>query len=527
MNNDKPKLPPTDGSLTTTEWREQLDAAGLRQQIVWEGSYGTKVHGPCHRPITDEAGRVVRVRTYYRIVHPAAPGSRQRKFPERSTKKLAIREAKRIDGNLGDGHSPTQAPRRFEPVDVLLDEFLDPANHLDRWGSPRTRESAAAFLNTWVRPVIGHLPCIEWDAAASEHILAQMEKCQLKMSYRAQGHTYLATLASFARVRRRGFLPSEADPLEDVPAPNASERRLIDPATLPTPDHVRAFASNMGEVAASKWLRRVKHPTAQRLARVELERFRWSMLPRIIFGGGLRVNEALALRTGDFQLAVRSEGLGIRIERQAARGSSTRLRPPKHGSVRTTYAPDDLWDDVVRLVRTLEAEFGPNVLVWPRMRDHTKMLDDSTLFSAYFDPAAERTEGFTFEMVPQWTVEVEEVTTGHGSTKLVLTSVPLVDGRTGEQRHRKTWNWNWRHLRHLYATTALAPCKTGGWEQDIADVAAWMGHRSAETTWEYYIGQRQDGGARMAASTAVNPPPSPDPTTSPTAPRQPHLRVVS
>jgi integrase len=531
MTNDKPTLPPTDGSLTKPEWQQQLAAAGIRPQVVWEGSYGTKVHGPCYRPATDDDGVVVRVRSYYRIVHPAAPGSRKRKFPERSTKKLAERDAKRIDARLGSGYSPVEAPRRFEPMDVLLDEFLDPANHLDSWKSPRTRESAAAFLNTWVRPVIGHLPCIEWDAEASEHILAQMEKCQLKMSYRAQGYSYLAILANFGRVRRRGFLPTEANPLEDVHAPNASERRFVDRATLPSPDQVRALGENMGEVAAAKWLRRVKNPSAERLARVELERFRWSMLPRIIFGGGLRVNEALALRTGDFRLAQRSEGLGIHIERQAARGSSTRLRPPKHGSVRTTYASDELWDDVFRLVTLLEAEFGPNVLVWPRMYDHTKMLDDSTLFSTYFDPAAEKTAGFTFEIVPQWTVEIEKVEDASGNTKRVLTSVPLLDEKTGKQKTRKSWNWNWRHLRHLFGTLALAPSQTGGWGQDIGDVAVWMGHRSAETTWEYYIGQRGGEGARMASATAVTAP-VPPPATPPAGPhrsgvRRRHLRAVS
>lgn len=365
------------------------------------------------------------------------------------------------------------------------------------------------------------------DAAGSEYILAQMAKSQLSLSYRAQGYTYLATLANFARVRRRGFLPPEVDPLEDVAAPDAAQRRLVERKDMPSLAQVNALGDNMGAVATSKWLRGVKHPSPERLARVELARFRWSMLPRIIFGGGLRPNEALALRTGDFQLTDRDEGLGIKIERQAARGISTGTRPPKHGSERTTFMPDELWDDVMRLVTMLEAEFGPNVLVWPRMRDHTKMLDDSTLFSAYYDPAAELTDGFTYEMVAQWTVKVEHDPDNHA--RAVLITVPLLD-RDGKQRQRKNWNFNWRHLRHLYSTTALAPRATDGWGQDIADVAVWMGYRSAETTWEYYIGQRPEGGARMAAGTKASSKSAPPrPQVDRTARHGPrtHLRVVS
>jgi len=533
--NTNAKRPPADGTLTKKQYTKALTDAGRDPEPVWSGEHGVTVRGPHHRPRTDKDDMVVGVRSYYRITFEEPIGSGKRVFREKRTLTLAKKEGRRIDHDLGVGLSSNQAPRRFETVDTLIDEYLKPSNHLDSWNSPRTPTGPTTFLDVWARPVIGQLACIAWDSVGSERILEQMAKCQLSLSYRSQAYTYLTALATFARMRKHGFLPPYADPLAEVTRPNKDDERYVDPDTLPTPAQIEAFAVNLGDVAATKWLARIKNPSPTRLERVEYERFRWSMLPRIMFGGGPRPNECLALRTSDFDLRDRAKGLGLRIERQAIRASSTRTGPPKHGSARTTYVTDEMWDDVVKLVRWTEALFGPDVLVWPRMRDHTTMVDDSTLHKSYFDPAAELTDGFISERVLQWAVEEEDVTDAKGNTTLELVTVPL-RGDDGQQKTKKVWNWNWRHLRHLYGTTALAPKATGGWGQDIGDVSAWMGHKSPQTTWEYYIGRRQGDGARMAAGSARTPaapqaaPSVPMPSTPPAAVARGvrgHLRSVS
>jgi integrase len=496
----KSKLPPTDGTLTMQEYREAIRAAGLGPKPVWESENGVKLSGPHHRPYADASGMVVRVRSYYRMWTLKRSGLDKRQFPEFSTRAEAMREARELERKIAEGPVLEAAPNRTRTVNDLIDAYLAPSNHLEAWNSPRSAEAPATFLNTWARPVIGHLPCSEWDARGSERILEQMAKCNLKLSYRSQGYTYLVALATFARMRRHGFLPPHADPLDEVNRPNLKDDRKVDARTLPTLDHIAAFAANLGDVAAAKSIGRLKNPDETRLQLAELERFRWSMLPMLIFGGGLRPNEALALRTGDFDLSNRTNGLGLYIERQADRSSSTGTRPPKHGSKRTTYVTDKLWDDVVRLVSWIEAQSGRNALVWPRLREPDHMLDDSTLHRAYFIPAAERTAGFTSELIPQWTVVEGDDIDERGHRTLI--TVPLINKSTSEQRTKRVWNWSWRHFRHLYGTTALAPVDTGGWGQDIADVAEWMGHRSSQTTWEYYIGTREGSGARMAAGSA-------------------------
>lgn len=498
-HNTNAKRPPTDATLTDAEYRDALRDAGLTPEGVWTGEHGVTVRGPYHRTKTDADGMVVRVRRYYRLSFEAVPGSKERSFAERKTKPQALAWAREVDDTIGQGLKPHQGEKRFQSVATLIDAYLDPSNHVDQWHSPRSKEAPRSFLDNWARPIIGQLRCIEWDPAASRSILEQMEKSGLRSSYRSQGYTYLSALATFARTTTHGFLPRSADPLEDIARPGGKESRFVDVLTLPTVAQVAALGDNLGEVVARKWLAKVKAPSPARLERAEFERFRWSMVPRIVFGAGLRPGEALALRTGDFDLRDRTSGLGIDVERQTVRGSSTRTCDPKHGSKRRTYLADDAWDDVVKLVRWVEAVSGPNALLWSRMRDHTKMLDDSTLYSAYFVPAATATAGFTFEDVPQWTV-AEETTIGDDGTKTqVLMTVPLK--KNGVQVTRRVWNWSWRHLRHLYGTTALAAVSNGGWGQDIADVSIWMGHRSAETTWEYYVGKRPGGGARMAAAT--------------------------
>lgn len=482
---------------------------------VWSGESGTKVLGPCHRSRLDADGLVAYTRKYYRITYPDPARAAGRGFAEAATKTKALKRAKTIDANLTMGLPPSGAPNEDRSISELIDAYLDPANHRGSWTADRSAQAPASFLNTWVRPAIGHLLVREWTPSHSEAILHTMVVAHMDASYQAQGHTYLRALATFAKKRTHGFLHPNADPLADVTRPKAAtEAAFVPPETLPTFDHVHAFAVTLGEIVRKRFSRGRMTPAKK--ARASLEALRWAMLPLIIAYFGLRPNAALALRTTDFILTDRAAGLGCRVERQAKRGSATQTILPKHGSVRTTYAPDQLWDEIVDLVSQLERAFGRGCLVWSQKGDITRMVSDSTLSKSYFTPAAEVTPGWESHDKLQWTVEED----ANGT----IIASPILD-MAGRQVVRREWNWSWRQLRHLYGTTSLAKVENGGWGQDITDVSDRMGHKTSEVTWTYYVKPRRGGGGRMAAATGGGHGPVPDGGLELTASR-PRLRLV-
>lgn len=519
-HDDAGLLPPGE-RMTVKECRAHLSNEGYAPSVVYSGDHDVTVRGPYLRPIAGEDGLVVRVRSYYRIAYPEPNGREGRGGLERATEAKALALAKRINANLKAGLPPMGAPNAGKLVTDLIDAYLDPDNHLDEWHSDRSRQAPASFFAVWVRPVIGHLTCSEWEPAHSRFVMAAMDTAGVALSYRAQAHTYLTALANFGRMRRHGYLAPDADPMEEVTRPKASsEPTYVERSSLPSVAVVHAFADNMGALVGRRYRRGKMTPAKE--ARAALEQLRWRMFPLVVFYFGLRVNEALALRTTDFLLHDRAQGLGCRIERQSARGSATKTISPKHGSHRVAYASDELWDDVMELVHTVEGHFGRGALVWSQKGDAGRMVSDNTLKRSFFDPAAEATEGFTCEVVPQYTVDEDD----EGS----LIAVPLLDTH-GKHRMRRMWNWTWLDLRHLYGTLAIASRANGGWGQDITDVSQSMGHRNDRVTWLYYVDRRAGAGQRMAAATA--PPTANNRPTPPTGVRatprpdsRPRLRLV-
>ena len=65
--------------------------------------------------------------------------------------------------------------------------------------------------------------------------------------------------------------------------------------------------------------------------------------------GGLRLGEAAALQVGDVDFLKRE----IRVSRQVQRanGKQVEIRPPKYGSERTIYAPDELMETISEHIR--------------------------------------------------------------------------------------------------------------------------------------------------------------------------------
>ncbi len=104
------------GKRTEEEYRAKRAVKGELPREVWSGVMGVKVLGPYSRPKLDEHGYVRSVRRYYRLTFPDPLKSGGRGHKEAKTKELAVKEARRIDGNLAAGLPPQGAPNDDKTV---------------------------------------------------------------------------------------------------------------------------------------------------------------------------------------------------------------------------------------------------------------------------------------------------------------------------------------------------------------------------------------------------------------------------
>ncbi|ANI41494.1 integrase [Mycolicibacterium vaccae 95051] len=83
---------------------------------------------------------------------------------------------------------------------------------------------------------------------------------------------------------------------------------------------------------------------------------------------GMRLGEAAALRVGDIKFLAKE----IRIERQVQRanGGAVEIRPPKYGSVRTVYVPDELLHKLSEHIRLQLPNKGPDRWIFPGKGEH-------------------------------------------------------------------------------------------------------------------------------------------------------------
>ncbi len=474
---------------------------------VFVGDTGVKVRGPYYRFALGDDGRATSVRKYYRLTAPKSVTDGNRTFKEYGSKAVARQVAREIDENLRNGYAGLVGLRRKEPISMLLDAYLDPRNHED-WKSPRSAEAPRSFVDTWVRPVIGTVPCIEWTPELTRRVLEGMELCEISLSYRKQAHMLLKAVVNFGKRTNQDFFPPKFDPFEGVSVPKgrqtSEDAEYIDRTILPEYSDILVFADGIGETAMQRWLKRGEQ-TPERLEMAEFDRFRWSMLPWVACTCGARVGELLALRTTDFDLSDRNAGLRVQIARQKVRNSSTETKEPKYGSVRETVMPDWMWDDTQRLISEVEARFGTGALLWTPMHDPDRMLDDSTLYKTMFEPAALQA-GWSYTDVPQWGVDEDE------SGSLIAVPLKYDNGpQKGTQKTKRSWEWTWRHLRHMYGTYGIMPVEHGGFGMNIVDLSACMGHANIETTLRCYVDSRRDIGVRMSEATRGRDPRQPRP----------------
>lgn len=83
---------------------------------------------------------------------------------------------------------------------------------------------------------------------------------------------------------------------------------------------------------------------------------------------GTRLGEAAALRVGDIKLFSQE----IRVERQVQRadGGAVEIRPPKYGSVRTVYVPDEVLHILSEHIRLHLPDSDPDRWMFPGQGEH-------------------------------------------------------------------------------------------------------------------------------------------------------------
>jgi integrase len=84
--------------------------------------------------------------------------------------------------------------------------------------------------------------------------------------------------------------------------------------------------------------------------------------------GGLRLGEAAALQVGDVDFLQRE--IHVRRQVQRANGKQVEIRPPKYGSERTVYAPDELIETISEHVRVFRPGDEAERWLFPGEAEH-------------------------------------------------------------------------------------------------------------------------------------------------------------
>jgi integrase len=228
---------------------------------------------------------------------------------------------------------------------------------------------------------------------------------------------------------------------------------LADPAALAA-EHNNRAERLAAEVVEAKRLKRYAAKVCPTAADVEAfaaafeEQYPGygARLVLLAYATGLRINELLALRVGDIDLATGQVHVRRQLDRDRA-WPATKL--PKGHKTRTallwscyTWAAEDLIADAARPGRA-----DPGWL-FPRHRSIKAFARQVGNFATTAAAAAD-------------------------------------------------WPWSFHWLRHAYAALGLAPVEFGGFGLPLASVSAWLGHKKESTTQDMYD-VRQSGDIETA-----------------------------
>lgn len=473
------------------------------KRVFDDDDFGVRVTGPYFR--ADR--RRDTVRRSYTISYtdrPHSPRRQDRVQEQRHNQGKATGRAREVVANFRNGATANAAPRRHDPMDVLLADHLDPANHpkghcdgrLTGWSSPRTRDNYVS-LARWVSPLIGGLP--GWalgtrlegrgDALDGklpfEAVLYVMDVAGLATSTRHTYYQCLSGLASYGQ--QTGYIPPDVNPLAGVVKPVAPKARTglparwVPPEAIPTREGIEALSS-----AYRQWHhhRRRWHPEYC---------WRWAQMPVVVAHSGLRFGEMLGLRACDVVLDPTNPHIKVlwQIDRDGTRV------PPKHGSTRDARYPVWLLPVLEQLVDVAVRGNGADALLWPALLDSNKPVGHDSFTTSYFHPQARLAHqllaqqgrtGWEYADVPQFH--------GPGAPKVT---------KTGRQVVQREFRHTINSLRHYYATIALAPRDQGGWGASVHSLAEWMGHTSPLTPWEMYASHLDTATAHHLEATQTDP----------------------
>ena len=160
----------------------------------------------------------------------------------------------------------------------------------------------------------------------------------------------------------------------------------------------------------------------------------------LAFGSGLRINEALALRVGDIDLATGVISVEWQLDRY---GTWPALSRPKGGKPREAK----LWACYLDVAASLV------------MDAQTRESDQGWLFPRY-------------RSVKKWADQAGKL--------------------AGAAKRASNWDWTFHWLRHGWASWSLAPESAGGYGLDLASVSEWLGHQKPSTTQNIYVQPKAD-----------------------------------
>jgi integrase len=357
----------------------------------------------------------------WRVWWTAPDGRRRDAF--RSTRAEAHQLAQELDRLLLDEDPDRDTPRMEQPVDRLLDLYLDPATRLLEPWSPATQEIAEREVRLRIRPAVGHLAGKDWKA---EHTRAMLDGMVREGHRPSTTGLTLKIVRQVVRLgREEGYLPLGRERRHDPALPGAklkgdrASASTVDMGMVPDQESVLAYADVLGRLYGPMF------STAAMLAA----------------HSGLRLGELLGLRVGRVDL----DACTIEVREQLTKVGT--WGPPKHGVIRTTFFPEELRPELEQLM----AGADDGDLVFPAADGQPWTHHAWRHFTAKQRPTCDP------RAMAGWPVGA--------------------DGR---------YLWTWHSLRHYFCTWALsAPPRGPG--LDVADVSQFAGHSSPDITLSMYV----------------------------------------
>lgn len=229
---------------------------------------------------------------------------------DRRSRNLAILQAVAWD-HARDLHHRSEDPDDSEEPTVadLIEMYLAGAGRT-RPLSPHTVRTMRSNLRRHALPVLGHLPCRQWDHQATRQVIAACEEHGLADSSIGKVVRDLSAVSKLGR--ELGHLAEDQTPCKGLTGPGPQSLT----GTLPAADDILNFADHLVQVTGQEWRR----------LQVDLLAY-----------AGLRAAELLGLQREDVDSGV------LHVYRQLV---GAELRPPKHGKQRDTVYPAWLDEDL-------------------------------------------------------------------------------------------------------------------------------------------------------------------------------------